>query len=176
VSPLNKYAAKRRLIEKLAFETQDYELRDGKIYSVFGSNRLKTMTMSQGLKPKRETPGENYWTARKEVTDPDEKKRALATLLKRNRGRFGGKPFFGKKRKRYSKLEAIKEKRASKHPPPTGKKEFIQGGKSTPPKSKKPFLNKLTSGKFSILPGLSNTRQKRGGSKPALGARLQWRF
>ena len=73
-------------------------------------------------------------------------------------------------------LLSQKEKRASKYPPPIAKKEFVQGSKPTPPKSKKPFLNKLTSGKFSILPGLSDTTQKRGGSKPALGARLQWRF
>ena len=93
-------------------------------------------------------------------------KRQLATNVGLGAGGAGG----------LAALLSQKEKRASKYPPPIAKKEFVQGSKPTPPKSKKPFLNKLTSGKFSILPGLSNTTQKWGGSKPALGARLQWRF
>ena len=105
------YRRKARLIEKLAFETQYYSLgKGGKLYSNFGGNRPSTMTMAMasGLKPQKSKFLENYWEARKEVTDKGERDRAIEILMKKNRGVFG-KPLWGSKRKTYSQLEKLKE-------------------------------------------------------------------
>lgn len=59
-------------IEKIAFESQNYEDRGGKVFSVFHGNRPGMgMARAQGLKP-RQTPGEQHWSAEKMVTDPSE--------------------------------------------------------------------------------------------------------
>lgn len=102
-------------LEKLAFESQHYELGGGKIRTVFGGNRPSTMTMAKGsgLTPKQ-VKNLNHWVASKEVTDPEELKAAAKILMRENKGRLGGKPLFGRKRRNYSQLEAILAKKVEK--------------------------------------------------------------
>ena len=160
MNALEKYAAKKKLTEKLFGKLVDISLEDigleGARVATEAGKRHARKLLKKGPKTLGTALGKGFARGKKTI-DP----KLLA-------GGVGAGAL--------AALLSKKEKRASKHPPPAAKKEFIQGSKPTPPKSKKPFLNKLTSGKFSILPGLSNTTQKRGGSKPALGARLQWRF
>ena len=111
-------------LTKIAFETQDYHLRGGRLVSVYGGNRPRTMTMAKarGLTPKAHPHMQGYWEAEEEVKDPASRVRAKAQVQKRavrtrerNKGWFGAPlPLIGgKKRERYlaaeKKLEQLRK-------------------------------------------------------------------
>ncbi len=96
---------KQDILAKLAFETQDYDVSDGKVVSRFTGNNPKTMTMSK--KEPTRVKGMNLWESSTEVTDSEEKKRAVKILsdrskseLAKTKGMFGRPILASSSRKR----------------------------------------------------------------------------
>jgi hypothetical protein len=109
-----KLAAWADELAKLAYDSQGWDFRDGKIHSDYSTNkkgRLDWVAKRYGVKV-RPYGGGGGWHATREVTDPEEKARASKVLrarvkktMDRNQGFWGGAPLWGVGRKRYRRAE-----------------------------------------------------------------------